>query len=216
MRKDLFKNYSPRWFHQLQVGDTVWAVQYGKWPGIVKYKITEVKSNDDFKWFWIERDMNDTECTFIGMYSTSIDFDLHKPICSLRTSSFYHKRVFSDEIVAKHSLSEHIKRLQRKLNGQKAKIQRFIDHAKKLEDYMSDKLLKTEKTCVCIAELEIDSDNNAKEPQARLQFHVKREYQVDIFYTATYSVYKIYQNGGWDDYVRLKEDEFNKYFKLIK
>ena len=58
-----------------------------------------------------------------------------------------------------------------------------------------------EKTCKCIKELKIDN----------YQFHKLREYQVDIYPL----FYKIYQNGGWNDYIYLNEEEFNKYFKEI-
>ena len=60
-----------------------------------------------------------------------------------------------------------------------------------------------EKTCSCIEDLIFED----------YQFHKGREYQVDI-YT---SHYKIYQNGGWDDYIFLEgDDNFNKHFKLIE
>ena len=36
--------------------------------------------------------------------------------------------------------------------------------------------------------------------------------QVDIFPL----YYQVYQNGGWDDYIFMKEEEFNKNFKLIE
>jgi len=58
-----------------------------------------------------------------------------------------------------------------------------------------------EKTCKCIEDLEIDN----------YKFHKLREYQVDIYPLFC----KIYQNGGWNDYIYLKEEEFNKYFKEI-
>ena len=58
-----------------------------------------------------------------------------------------------------------------------------------------------EKTCTCIKEYKIDN----------LVFHVRREYQVDIYPL----YYKVYQNGTYNDYVFLNEDEFNEYFKEI-
>lgn len=67
-----------------------------------------------------------------------------------------------------------------------------------------------EKTCKCIKEFNVLPDNmhpNEKE----LNFHKGREYQVDIHTL----FYKVYQNGGYDDYVFLNEDEFNENFELI-
>ena len=59
-----------------------------------------------------------------------------------------------------------------------------------------------EKTCKCIENLIIDN----------YTFHKGREYQVDIYPL----FYKIYQNGGWNDYVYFEsEKDFNKYFKEI-
>ena len=60
-----------------------------------------------------------------------------------------------------------------------------------------------EKTCSCIEDLIFED----------YQFHKGREYQVDIYP----SHYKIYQNGGWDNYIFLEgDDNFNKHFKLIE
>jgi len=59
-----------------------------------------------------------------------------------------------------------------------------------------------EKTCKCIEDLITDN----------YHFHKGREYQVDIYPL----FYKIYQNGGWDDYIYIEDtEEFNKYFKEI-
>ena len=58
-----------------------------------------------------------------------------------------------------------------------------------------------EKTCVCIENYEIED----------LIFHKGREYQVDIFPL----YYQVYQNGGWDDYIYIEDEDFNKNFKLI-
>ena len=217
MKNDLFKRYCPRWFHQLKTGDSVWAVNYGDWPGIQRYVVTNIKKEDNFIMFDIERDINsDVEVGFIGMYKTWFYIDSDKPECSARTSSFYHKRIFSDETVAKHSLSQHIKRLKKKLKGKLDKVQRFINHAEKVENYMGAKLLKQEKTCCCISELTIANDNINRKDDSVLTFREKREYQVDVFSTTERSTYKVYQNGGWDDFVRLNEDEFKQHFELIK
>lgn len=60
---------------------------------------------------------------------------------------------------------------------------------------------KRERTCKCILDYVEDG----------LLFHKGREYQVDV-----YPIYnQIYQNGGWNDYIFMQDDEMNKYFKLI-
>lgn len=61
--------------------------------------------------------------------------------------------------------------------------------------------MKFEKTCKCIEDLIYED----------YTFHKGREYQVDVYPL----FYKIYNNGGWDDYIFFGED-FNKYFKLIE
>ena len=61
--------------------------------------------------------------------------------------------------------------------------------------------MKFERTCTCIEDLII----------ADYHFHKGREYQVDIFPL----YYQVYQNGGWTDYIFMKEEEFDKNFKLI-
>ena len=62
--------------------------------------------------------------------------------------------------------------------------------------------MKLERTCKCIQDYEQDG----------IKFHKGREYQIDI-----YPLYnQIYQNGGWYDYIFMIEEDFNKYFELIK
>jgi len=62
--------------------------------------------------------------------------------------------------------------------------------------------MKIEKTCKCIKDFTFDE----------YVFHKGREYQVDIYPL----YYQIYQNGGWNDYVFLENnDDFNEYFELI-
>jgi hypothetical protein len=61
--------------------------------------------------------------------------------------------------------------------------------------------MKFERTCVCNEDYEIED----------LIFHKGREYQVDIFPL----YYQVYQNGGWDDYIYIQEEDFDKNFKLI-
>ncbi len=62
-----------------------------------------------------------------------------------------------------------------------------------------------EKTCKCIKECIFNG----------YEFHKGREYQVDIYPLFN----KVYNNGGWDEYVFFEdneENEFNEYFKLIE
>ena len=74
--------------------------------------------------------------------------------------------------------------------------------------------MKLEKTCKCIKDYLVKSEpvysNDWQDKE--LEFHKEREYQVDCFPL----YYQLYQNGGWDDYTFLNEEEFNKYFVLIE
>lgn len=76
--------------------------------------------------------------------------------------------------------------------------------------------MKLEKTAKCFKEAKIrrgDEDPDKSE----LEFHPRREYQVDIFATVKSSHYRVYQNGGWNDYTPLLTDEeFSEYFILIE
>ena len=67
---------------------------------------------------------------------------------------------------------------------------------------------KLEKTCLCIKDLSITDEYN----DGTLNFHMGREYQVDIY--PLFNV--VYQNGGWKDFVYLNDEEFYKNFKLIE
>lgn len=59
-----------------------------------------------------------------------------------------------------------------------------------------------EKTCKCIKDFEFDNH----------KFIKNREYQIDLYPL----FYKIYRNGGWDDYIFLSEEDiFCEYFKII-
>lgn len=62
-------------------------------------------------------------------------------------------------------------------------------------------MYKKETTCKCIKDLEFED----------IKFHKGREYQVDIYPM----YYQVYQNGTYNDYIFLTEDEFNEYFKEI-
>ena len=73
--------------------------------------------------------------------------------------------------------------------------------------------MKLEKTCKCIAALSRVNDNN---PEKTCEFIAKREYQVDVYYYLDHSHYKVYLNGGWNDFIILTENEFNECFELIE
>ena len=84
----------------------------------------------------------------------------------------------------------------------------FALRKQKIPLYMSQFL---EKTCKCIKELNVLPDGRCPN-ESELNFHRGREYQVDIYAL----FYKVYQNGGYNDYVFLNDDEFNESFELIK
>ena len=64
-------------------------------------------------------------------------------------------------------------------------------------------MLPFQKTCKCINTYEYDN----------YIFIENHEYQVDIYPN---SIYKIYNNGGYTDWININgEEKFNKYFKLI-
>lgn len=63
-------------------------------------------------------------------------------------------------------------------------------------------MMPLQKTCTCIEDLVFND----------YRFRKRREYQVDVYPL----YYKIYNNGGWDDYIFIDSyDYFNKYFKMI-
>jgi len=71
-------------------------------------------------------------------------------------------------------------------------------------------MIGSERTCKCIENLTINASTPHNDGD-ELNFHKGREYQVDIFPL----YYQVYQNGGWDDYIFMTEEEFNKNFNLI-
>ena len=71
---------------------------------------------------------------------------------------------------------------------------------------------KSERTCKCIQDYKFPRCLNHIIEDYDLEFHKGREYQVDV----TPLFYQVYQNGGWDDYIFMTEEDFNKYFKLIE
>ena len=68
----------------------------------------------------------------------------------------------------------------------------------------------SERTCKCIGSIQLKASTPHNDGP-EMTFHKGREYQVDIFPL----YYQLYQNGGWDDYIFLTEEEFNKNFCLI-
>lgn len=76
---------------------------------------------------------------------------------------------------------------------------------------------KLEKTCKCLQDIETEQDNK------KMLFRKGREYQVDVFnyvdlkseYNGSSLLYKVYNNGGWYDYITIKQEEFDKYFEII-
>lgn len=76
---------------------------------------------------------------------------------------------------------------------------------------------KLEKTCKCLQDIETGQDDK------KMLFRKGREYQVDVFnyvdrkseYNGLSLLYKVYNNGGWYDYITIKQEEFDKYFEII-
>lgn len=63
-------------------------------------------------------------------------------------------------------------------------------------------MIHFEKTCTCINECTLYD----------YLFRKGREYQVDVYPL----YYQVYNNGGYDDYVFLSPEDFEKYFKMIE
>ena len=76
---------------------------------------------------------------------------------------------------------------------------------------------KLEKTCKCLQDIETEQDDK------KMLFRKGREYQVDVFnyvdlkseYNGSSLLYKVYNNGGWYDYITIKQEEFDNYFEII-
>ena len=74
--------------------------------------------------------------------------------------------------------------------------------------------MKLEKTCKCINDLNILPKEDSIIKRS-LNFQKGHEYQVDIHFEYN-ERYKVYINGGWYAFTYLDENEFKKYFELIK
>ena len=74
--------------------------------------------------------------------------------------------------------------------------------------------MKIEKTCLCV--------NNCMLPRThdddcdKFEFLSGREYQVDWMPSVEESLFKVYKNGGWDDYVIIAQERFDENFKMIE
>lgn len=80
-------------------------------------------------------------------------------------------------------------------------------------------MMKLEKTCTCIEHLdassicpEVSIDHPAENT---LSFIERHEYQVDVYVTLDANTYRVYNNGGWTDYIDIDEEAFSKHFRLI-
>lgn len=69
---------------------------------------------------------------------------------------------------------------------------------------------KLEKTCKCLQDIETGQDD--KKMLFRDVFnYVDRKSE----YNGLSLLYKVYNNGGWYDYIIIKQEEFDKYFEII-
>ena len=68
-----------------------------------------------------------------------------------------------------------------------------------------------ERTCRCNNDLSIPSGGRNSTLDT-LNFHAGREYQVDVYHLFL----QVYQNGGYNDYVYLEENEFLEHFEIIE
>ena len=73
--------------------------------------------------------------------------------------------------------------------------------------------MKLEKTCKYKVSLTRKNDNY---PERECEFRAGREYQVDVYVYLDRSHYKVYQNGGWNDFVFLEDIEFRENFEIIE
>lgn len=73
--------------------------------------------------------------------------------------------------------------------------------------------MRLEKTCRCIRESRFLKGSTSGEC---CDFIKGREYQVDMFVTFNEpEFYKVYQNGGYDDWALLDTNEFSNNFEVI-
>ncbi len=73
--------------------------------------------------------------------------------------------------------------------------------------------MKFEKTCKCNMECRRPNEGVNNNECVFLKGH---EYQVDEYVYLDRSHYKVYPNGGWNDFVFFEENDFREFFELIK
>lgn len=73
--------------------------------------------------------------------------------------------------------------------------------------------MKIEKTCKCVKSTP-KIYRNAHTGEF-CTFAAGHEYQVDVYVSAVETWYKVYQNGGWEDWVMVDQENFDKWFVEI-
>jgi len=77
--------------------------------------------------------------------------------------------------------------------------------------------MKLEKTCRCIESISIENKGINSQEKPECEFVRGREYQVDIFTCfKSPDYYKVFLNGGNDDWVFLDREEFEQNFEEIE
>lgn len=77
--------------------------------------------------------------------------------------------------------------------------------------------MKLEKTCTCIHNIVLENKGTNKTNNPTCGFISGREYQVDVFTCFKNPDYfKVYPNGGNEDWIFLDKDEFNEWFREIE
>jgi len=72
--------------------------------------------------------------------------------------------------------------------------------------------MKIEKTCRCINSTRLFNGETGYD----MEFHKGREYQLDVYTTSDQPEhFKVYQNGGWDHWIMMSKEEFDKIFVEI-
>ncbi len=222
MRKDLFKHYKPRYFHELQKDDFVWMIcRWKKMSTVIRYRITNIEELENCRHIYAVYDYTVYSCDGQDYYEQMKPiYELYifadeNPTYTYKWRGSYQK-MFSDEKVMKHSLNSWLKKRMKKKLGQLRALQNEMDYLNELSKITHDNNMKLEKTCHCTASCIFPNDVHNAASKDSLEFLAGHEYQVDIETTLADTRYKVYQNGGWNDMCILSEDEFSTYFKLIE
>ena len=223
MRKDLFKHYTPRYFHQLQKDDFVWMINHscGKNATVIRYRITNIDELENCRHMYAVYDYTVCSCDGQDYYERMKPihelyiFTDEEPTCTYKWIPGYQK-MFSDETVMKHSLDSWLKKRMKKKCGQLLALTKEINYLDELSKITDTNRMKLEKTCRCTASCIFQNDIHNTASKDSLEFVAGHEYQVDIETTLAETHYKVYQNGGWDDACIISENEFKNYFKLIQ